>query len=619
MANSNNKLNVTDLDFDQIKQNLKSFLSNQSTLSSYDFSASALNQILDVLSYNTHYNAYYMNMLANEMFLDTASIRSSVSSKAKMLNYVPRSKTGSQAEVVLNISPIGTPEDIIVDKYTKFNSIKNGKSYTFCTTNSNKVSRSLGGKYQTSLTVKEGYPTTFTYIKNSKDPEQKFIIPNANVDTSTIEVTVKPSETDLQYTVYEKAGDFTELKPTSNVYFCSETTNGRYEVEFGDGNVSASLSDGNVIRIKCLITNGEEANGCFVFKPMDAVGSYTDYSISTISPSFGGSERESIESIKFNAPKTFAAQKRAVTAEDYKALIYQNFSDADSVQSWGGEEELNPVYGRVYMVIKPKTGDFLTSAQRAAVTSLLNERKMMSITPVIVDPVIYNIIPEIVVKYDSVKSLVGASKIGELVKQTVVDFNNSNLKMFGRNFKYSNLLAKLENTEDSITSVLMDIKVYTTFTPSYTLSTSYDFKLNNSIKHPYSGYKGAIDSTIFSYTDTYGTQYSGCRIDDLDGVLRVYRMVGTEKLIVRSNIGTVNYSTGRINLSAFLPISAIGNIVSLHIEPEFEDLVPVREQILKILERDIRITTVDVNALERRGFETDSSLTTQVTSTGNEY
>ena len=619
MTTSNNKLNVTDLDFEQIKSNLKSFLSNQSVLSSYDFSASALNQILNVLSYNTHYNAYYMNMLANEMFLDTASIRSSVSSKAKMLNYTPRSMQGSRAQILVNVTPVDNPENFVVDKYTKFESVKNGKSYTFCTTDSITMSRSSAGNYSSVMDVKEGYPTTFTYTKNSTDPEQKFIIPNSNVDISTIEVTVKPSENDFTYSIFEKVGDFTDLKPTSNVYFCSETTNGRYEIEFGDGNVSRGLSDGNLVIIKCLICNGQESNGSFVFNPLDAVGGYTNVTLATISPSFGGSERESIESVKFNAPKTYAAQKRAVTAEDYQALVYQNFPDADSVQSWGGEEELDPVYGRVYIVVKPKTGDFLTSAQRSAITRLLNERKMMSITPVIVDPVIFNIVPEIIVKYDSVKSLVGSAEIGSLVKQTVVDYDNSSLKMFGRNFKYSNLLNLVSQSEDSITNVLMNIKTYTTFTPSYSLSTTYTFKLNNEINHPFSGYQGSIDSSAFTYSDSFGTLYDSCRIDDLDGVLRIYRKVGQTKIIVRTNIGTVNYSTGLITLSAFLPNSAVGNVVSIHIQPKFQDLVPVREQILKILERDIIITTIDVNALERRSEVSDPSLTTQVTSTGASY
>ena len=190
---SNNKLNVTDLDFDQIKANLKSFLTNQSVLSSYDFSASALNQILNVLSYNTHYNAYYMNMLANEMFLETASIRSSVSSKAKMLNYVPRSMKGSEAQLMVDIIPLGSPDSIVVDKYTKFNSVKNGKIFTFTTLESATIEKSISGNFQSILNLREGYPTTFTYTKDSSDPEQRFIIPNSNVDVSTIEVTLRPS------------------------------------------------------------------------------------------------------------------------------------------------------------------------------------------------------------------------------------------------------------------------------------------------------------------------------------------------------------------------------------------------------------------------------------------
>lgn len=612
MATVNKKLDVTDLDFDQIKNNLKSFLGNQSTFAGYDFSASGLNQILNLLAYNTHYNAYYMNMLASEMFMDTASIRSSVVSKAKLLNYTPRSMTGSVATLQVTVSPGDAPSSLTVDKYTKFGTNVNGKSLTFCTTDSTQITRSLSGTYVSNINVKEGYPVTFTFTKDATDPEQRFIIPSSNVDISTIEVSIKSSTTDATSYVYEKAGDFTEIKALANVYFCSEASNGRYEIEFGDGNVGRALSDGNVIQIKALITNGEDGNGAFSFNPIDAVGGYSNFTITTLIESFGGASRESIDSIKFNAPKVFSAQKRAVTAEDYKALVYANFPEADSIQSWGGETEPSPVYGRVYLCIKPKNADYLTTAQKNTVVSLLSERKILSITPEVVDPIIYKIALTSKIKFDSAQTNLKSADLIKMVRSKILSYGQQELGTFDSNFKYSKVLRLIDNTHNSITNSLLSVKLYTEFTPQLTNAINYTFRFNNRINHPFDGYEGALTSSSFSFASSTGTVYSGCKLEDFNGTVRVYRMQSTTKYIVNSNVGTINYASGVLTLTAFQPSALINNSISLYFEPEESDVAPVKQQIFKIESEDLNITATDVNALERRGVTSVSNTATAV-------
>lgn len=617
MATVNNKLDVTDLDFDQIKANLKSFLSNQTTFSGYDFTGSGLNQILNLLAYNTHYNAYYMNMLANEMFMDSASIRNSIVSKARMLNYTPRSMVGATATVQTTIAGVTSGSTVTIDKFSKFESSVSGKTFTFCTTESASIAPPSAGSYTTQLKIKEGYPITFTYTNDSTNKEQKFVIPNANVDISTLEVVVKPSSSDSTQFIYTKADDFTEITGTANIYFTSEASNGRFEVEFGDGNVGRKLTDGNIVQLRALIVNGEESNGASSFKNIDNLGGYSGITLSTVSTASGGANRESLDSIKFNAPKTFSSQKRAVTAEDYKALIFANFPEAESIQTWGGETAATPVYGRVYIAVKPKGTDLLTTAQKNTIISILSNRKILAITPEVVDPIIYKIEASINVKYDSMLTNLSSAAISNLVKTTVQNYNTSDLRLFDTNFKYSKLLGLIDRTEDSIKNSLMDIKVYTTFTPSIASAVTYNFYFNNAVKHPFDGYEGAISSSTFSYSDVSGTTYTNCRLDDLNGYIRVYRMVNTVKTIVRENIGTINYTTGHLTLSAFNPSAITNNIVNIFFEPATNDLVPVREQILQINDSDVTCNTTDVNAVERRGVDSTSTVGSSGSSSGS--
>ena len=607
------KLDVTDLDFDQIKDNLKSFLGNQSVFAGYDFTASGINTILNVLAYNTHYNSFYLNMIANEMYLGSASIRNSVASKAAMLNYTPRSHVGASAQINVTVIPTGSPSFITVDKFTKFQSIVKGKQYVFATTGAYQIDKNLSGSFVRQIDVREGVPTVYTFTKDTSDTEQRFVLPNSNVDISTAEVTVKISSSESTSYTYEKAGDFTAVTGTANIYFTSEVSNGRYEIQFGDGSIGRALTHGNQIQVRALMCNGAGPNGASVFKALDAVGGFDNISISTSTAAYGGAERESIESIKFNAPKTFSSQRRAVTVEDYKALIFANFPDAESLQSWGGETSATPVYGKVYIAIKPKGAELLTTAQRKTVIALLSDRKMVAIEPVIVDPIIYKIQPTVTVKYDSASTTGSSSAIAAKVKTTIQNYNSTDLRLFDTNFKFSKLLTKIDKSDDSIKNSLMSLKIYTSFIPSLLTAITYRFYFNNAIAHPFDGYLGAISSSSFTYADTAGTKYSGCKLEDYNGVIRVYRLVGTIKTIIRNSIGSIDYSTGQVTLVAFAPSAITNNIVNIYFEPVEADMIPVREQIFQILDSDITINVTDVNILERRSVTANSTTTTTTT------
>ena len=607
---STEKLDVTDLDFDQIKDNLKSFLGNQTVFSGYDFTASGINTILNVLAYNTHYNSFYLNMIANEMYLGSASIRNSVASKAAMLNYTPRSQVGASATIIVTVVPAGTPSFVTCDKFTKFNSTIKGKQYVFATTQAFQIDRSLAGAYVKQIDVKEGVPSVYTFTKDTSDKEQRFVLPNSNVDISTAEVTIKVSPSDATSYAYEKAGDFTAISGTANIYFTSEVSNGRYEIQFGDGSIGRALTHGNQVQVRALVCNGAGPNGASTFKSLDAVGGFDNISISTSTAAYGGAERESIESVKFNAPKTFSSQRRAVTVEDYKALIFANFPDAESIQSWGGETSATPVYGKVYIAIKPKGAEFLTTAQRKTVIALLSDRKMVAIEPVITDPIIYKVQPTITVKYDSALTTGSSSAIAAKVKTTVQNYNSTDLRLFDTNFKFSKLLTKIDKSDESITNSLMTLKIYTSFIPSLLTAVTYRFYFNNAIAHAFDGYLGAISSSSFSYKDTAGTLYDACKMEDYNGVIRVYRKQNNIKTIIRNNIGSIDYTTGQVTLVAFAPQAITNNIVHIYFEPVEEDMIPVREQIFQILDSDITVNVTDVNILERRSVTANSTTTT---------
>ena len=598
MADNASKLAVSELDFDNIKTNLKQFLGDQNEFADYNFDASAMSVLLDLLSYNTHYNAFYLNMIANEMFLDTASIRSSVVSRAKHLGYTPVSMKGAKAYVDLTITPADDPATIVIAKDTQFTSSVDGVAYTFCTSNSATVNVNANGVYTTAnVELTQGIPLTHKYTANTSDPDQRFILPNANTDTSTLTVKLQISATNSNLHTYTAANDTTTVNSTANVYFLEEDEEGRYEVTFGDGIIGRALVTGNIIILSSLVADGDAPNGAKTFSPVSGVGGYSNVIVSTVTNAVGGAERDSISTIKFNAPKNYQAQNRAVTISDYKRLLERDYPAAESVIAWGGEEHDPPVYGKVYLAIKPQTGLTLSSATKSYIAdTVLGGRNIVSITPEVVDPDYMYITVTSTISYDSTRTTESAEQIKNSISNTVYQYGVNNLGLFANQFRYSPMIKQIDETETSIESSLTSVKLRREITPILGSSTSYTLKFSNEIKHD-SNTDISISSTRFSHNDDNGTLREDCELQDDDGILQVFRTSGADRVVVANNVGTVTYGTGVVALTSFAPtaISDGTTKLSVTVEPESNDVKPYREQILLIANSDISLSMVDTS------------------------
>ena len=611
------KLQIAELDFDTIKNNLKDYFNSQAEFTDHDFGGSAVSVLLDILSYNTYYNAYYLNMLASESFLDSAQLRDSVVSKASMLGYTPQSSIGAKANVSITVTPADAPATITIDKDTQFSSTVNGTSYTFCTSDSTTVTPVNGVYTASGVTLTQGIPLTFRYTANTSNTEQKFLLPNANTDMDTLTVTIQESASDTNTSVYTKATDITTINSTSNVYFVNEHTNGQYRVQFGDGTLGRKPTTGNIVLLKALVSEGADVNGANTFSASGTVGGYSTVSVAVTNAAAGGSDRETVESIKFNAPKTYETQNRAVTTDDYKKIVEGNVSGLDSVSVWGGQDHSTPAFGKVYISAKPTGATSLSAAQITSIKDAVSSYNMVAITPEVVDPDIVDLIFNTTVKYDSRLTTLSSGAVAEAVIDTMQTYKTNNLLKFGSIFRYSTLSTNIDNTENSIISNLTTITAKKGITPSTTTADSYTISFENAIYNPSTTYEGSVTSSAFAYTDSSGTAYSTCYLDDKDGVFRIFYLSGADKIILKETAGTVTYSNGYISITSFKPDSFDGSTIDFTITPAANDLVPVRNQIFEIANTNITITMQDDAGTGTSTTETTTSSTTTGTATGS--
>ena len=610
------KLQIAELDFDTIKNNLKDYFNSQAEFTDHDFGGSAVSVLLDILSYNTYYNAYYLNMLASESFLDSAQLRDSVVAKASMLGYTPQSATGSKANVSITVTPGDSPASITIDKNTQFTSSVNGTSYVFCTANSATITPVDGVYTASGVTLTQGIPLTFRYTANTANTEQKFLLPNANTDTDTLTVTVQESATDTNTSVYTKATDITTVNSTSNVYFLSESSEGQFKVEFGDGVIGRKPVTGNIVLLAALVTEGDEVNGANTFSASGTVGGYSTVSVAVTNAASGGSDKENLESIKFNAPKNFETQNRAVTTDDYKKIVEGNVSGLDSVSVWGGQDNATPAFGKVFVSAKPTGATSLSTAQIGEIKSAVSSFNMVSITPEVVDPDIIDLIFSVTVKYDSRKTTLSSGAVAEAVIDTIQTYKTNNLLKFGSIFRYSTLTTNIDNTNASIINNLTTITAKKGLTPSTTTAESYTIDFNNEIFNPSTTYEGAVTSTAFAFTDAAGTTYESAFMDDLNGTLRIYYLSGSEKIILSNTAGTVTYSNGNISITSFKPDSFVGSTLDFTIQPAVNDLVPVRNQMFDVSNTNITVTMQDDAGTGTKVTSTTAAGTVSSTTTG---
>ena len=493
---SNTNINITDLDFSSIKQNFITYLQTQDTLKDYNFAGSTLSVLLDVLAYNTQYNAYYLNMVANEMFLDSSIQRASVVSHAKLLNYTPQSAVAPTA--LINFHAYGVNNAFFtLPKYTNFISGSvNGINYNFVTTDSYTVSASANTAVIPNVQLKQGIATKFTYTVNSTtNPSYTFELPDANIDTSTIQVIVQQSSSNSSYQVFNLATDLLALDSTSPVYFIQEGLNGNYQLYFGDGVIGQQLADGNIVIVSYVSTNGTAASGANSFVMTSAVNGMTTYTLDFVQAASNGKIKESIDSIKYQAPKSYASQNRAVNKNDYITLIQQNNIGItfDAVNVWGGEENIPPVYGQVFVSMKPTGAYNLTETQKQQlVQEVITPISVLTVTPTVVDPDYTYIKLDVSVLYDPNKTSLTASQIQSGVVSALYNYAATNLNTFNSTFSTYDVLNTIANFDKSIITSDFNIQLQKKFYPNLSNPTTYKLYFNSPLK------KGMFQSGVGS-------------------------------------------------------------------------------------------------------------------------
>ena len=588
-------LNVTELDFADIKNNLKNFLKQQTEFNDYDFDGSGLNVLLDVLAYNTHYNALNAHYSLNESFLDSAQIRGNVVTRAKLLGYTPRSVLSPRAKVdiVVNIAgEVGTiPTVLELTRGTKLNTVVSGEEFQYVVLETQQATL-VGTTYTFSdVSITEGSSRELKYRVDNDIENQKFQLSDYDADTSTLRVRVQSNEESSSFDIYTKFESLINVNSTSKVYFLQENPSGYYEVFFGDGVTGFKPSNNNIVTIDYVTTKGEESNGANSFSMVDSIGGFSNITVTLDTAASGGVEAETMESIRFNAPLTFISQNRAVTADDYAAIIKKEFSNIDSISTWGGEDNDPPDYGKVYIAIKPLLADQLTTAEKTDITGvILKGKNVVSITPEIVNTNFTYLEIDCNFKYNPNLTDRSSVELQSVVRDTITDYNFNNLNKFDGVFRHSQLTRAIDNSDPSILNTIVRPRMFQNITPSNVSTTPNDFNLSFVAPFYQSG-----NSTAFILTS------SAFKINNVDHFFGdvpitgstnrkviVYKVVNNENITVISDAGLIDVIKGKISLNKFLPDTTAA--IKITVLPNSLDLAPKRDQLISIDNNEVVIT-----------------------------
>jgi hypothetical protein len=597
--------NLTTLDFETIKDNLKTYLKNQDIFKDYDFDGSNLNVLLDVLSYNTQLNAFYLNMIGAEMFLDSAILRDSVVSHAKELNYLPRSYRSAYANVSISATVstgTGKESTFALPKGSSFTSRVGSRNFTFVTSENNTLQGSLQENNRitysiSDLLIYEGDYITETYFVDEQNPN-RYIISNPSVDTTSITVDVIEDEesTTIPYTV---ATSLFGLNEESKIFFVQGAENETYEVLFGDGVIGRKPKNGSRIEITYRRTNGSIVDGLKNF-----IADFTIHgqqpTIVINAPARYGSDAEDLNSIKYNAPRAFSTQERAVTTDDYENLLRSNFADINTVAAFGGEQLSPPRYGKVYISVDLNTSDSLPPSRREVFRRFLLDRTPLSIDPIFVEPTYTYVEVDTTVKYDIRLTTLGDFDIKDLVTSAILAYNNSNIDGFKKTLRYSRLVTAIDAADDSIISNETNLRIVKNVNPVIGVPTDYQIDFGIPLKNDLYllGIEHESEDTniIISSQFLYGSR--PCFLEDNgDGIIRIMTKEFGRHTLVKNQIGTIDYDTGYMELNQFAPALLTGNpIIKIYAKTRIKDITSSRNVILSIPEENIKIKVERITA-----------------------
>tara|TARA_B110000858_G_scaffold183174_1_gene223249 strand:+ start:181 stop:2022 length:1842 start_codon:yes stop_codon:yes gene_type:complete len=578
------QFNVTELDFDKIKENLISHFRSlpDSKYKDYDFEGSGLNTLMDILAYNTHYNAIHAHTAINESFLDSAQLRQNVVSRAKLLSYIPKSILSPCC--ILDIVIPGSANDnagaFTLPALSKVSSKIDGKTYSFITLDDHEAVLSNNDEYVfDNVKFFEGVLKSQRFIvRDFINSNQQYILKDNTADISTMKVKVFDNDNTNNFNVYSRFTSFNSIDFESNIYFISETADGNHQIEFGNNVYGKEPLGQNIIELEYISTSGAAANNATQFKW--ASSGITPKSVTINTKSTGGAERENIESVRFNAPLTFISQERGVTVDDYMALINRDYEPANIISVWGGEDNVPPRYGEVFVAVKPHNAETLTSAQKVNLNDLLKSKNVASTSTTIVDPEYTYIYFEIIFKYNSNRTTLNSSELQTRVKDTLRTFNVEELEKFNVVFRHSNLLTSIDRTDTSIISSLARVAVYKNLNLADISNISSSFNFNFQLD-------GSVDQNeSMLSSDSFRQNNFNVRIGDqsLNATQRriyTYRLdADRNEVKVDSDVGTLTPSTGEINFSAIFSDSQ--PTIKLYALPSSNDIVAKRNTLLQI-------------------------------------
>ena len=586
-------LNITELNFDSIKSNLKTFLQSQEEFTDYDFESSTLSILLDLLAYNTYYNSFYTNMVGNEMFLDSAQLRNSVVSRAKMLGYVPRSARGATASLDVNIIPGSPVGSVTVAKNTRFTTEIDGTSYTFVTPQAYDIPESATlGTYSATISITEGEPLTQRFTVSTANPV-RYILPNENVDTSSITIQIQESVSNTSVSTYTLKGDLSQVNSISKIFYVQENEDSKFEVYFGDNTFGKKPIDGNIVIVDYRVCSGDLTNGAATFTDPGTLGGYSNFTTTLNTAAQGGGSIESINSVKRNAPYWYQQQDRLVTINDYKTAILSENADIQSVEVWGGEDNDPPIYGKVYISAKPTSGAIISNERKESIKSSLKSRNVVAIDVEFTDATYMYIVPTISVRYNPELTSLSANELNVKIQTAVQSFETNNLGTFGNKFYLSTLINDINTADDSFVSTDIDFQLEKRFLPVTNQNQKYLVNFNTPIKEPvatqHSSHAGShnLFSSKFEWS-----QYTSAYFDeDGEGLLRIFQQRPTSTVYVNNNAGTVDYNSGLVTIENINVKSYDGNYLSIKINPVNKNIFGVRNQILLI--SGTTVTTID--------------------------
>jgi hypothetical protein len=595
---ANGFLTTTELDFQNYKASLRTFLSQQETFKDYDFEGSNLSVLLDLLAYNTYLNGVYLNMVGSEMFLDTSQLRESIVSHAKELNYTPRSRTAPIAFVNITITPPDSPDSITIPKYYEINGRTEDNTTYYFSTDETIVIRANNGVYKAAnVAVYEGNIVREVFIANSS---ARYLLQSANVDIQSVSVTVKDSQSATDEVKWNRETFLFGLDNTDDIYFIQGAEDHLYEVVFGNGDIGKALVDGNVVDILYRETNGADANGVEIFTAPNAIQGYRNVAISTVAAASAGAEHETDEEIKFNAPRYFPTQNRAVTVEDYIALTKQAFPSLEVVTAFGGEEIEPKQYGKVIVAAKPFGGTKLSTPIKTQIFNYLKERSSISIDPVIVDPEYFfaEVVTEVL--YNINLTTRSARDIQALVEDTILQWGIDNLARFGSDLRYSKLIRDIDASDDAIISNNTEVRLIKQIEVDTGIPFRISFSFDNELKQEPTDVRkindnpSTIESSLFTYRLGDIDYLSRIRDDGLGNLIILSSVNGIVE-VIRDKVGTINYATGELTIGELLYEDVgVDNILEIYARTKRLDLETRANKILQIEARYLVVSVTGI-------------------------